>query len=307
MRHNTKKIFNKIEKIGNILGRFVYLIDKRHRRIVMRNLNLAFPKWDEEQKIKVAKATYANFITTIIELFFLKYISRDKLESIITFINMENLDKTKEQNKGIILISGHFGNWELAHIAFSAFYEPITMVARKLQFKPLENFLKDLRNMFGSRVLDKKNALNDMRAALRKKEILGILIDQGTIQKEGIETEFFGHKVMTTPSAALLARRFRCPVLPGFVIRKNGGGFEAHCLPQIDLQRTNDYSADIIANTQKMNDTIQGFIEKYPEQWFWFHKRWKRYHPELYAEDIAVKIKRRKKRRLKAAKKQKPQ
>lgn len=305
MGHDTQKIFNKIESIGNILGRLVYLIDKRHRRIVLRNLNLAFPKWDDEQKAKVAKATYANFMTTIIELFFLKYMSRDKLKSIITFINMENLYKAREDDKGIILISGHFGNWELAHIAFSAFYEPITMVARELQFKPLDRFLKDLRSMFKSRVLNKKNGLNDMRAALRNREILGILIDQGTIKKEGIETDFFGHKVMTTPAAALLARRFKCPVLPGFVIRKKGGGFEAHCLPQVDMQRTKNYSADIIANTQKMNDTIQGFIEKYPEQWFWFHKRWKRYHPELYTEDIAAKIKRREKRRLKGAKKHK--
>ena len=112
------------------------------------------------------------------------------------------------------------------------------------------------------------------------------MIDQETIRSEGIEAYFFGKKVMATPGAALLARRYDCLVLPAYCVRDADGMLILRVEAPLALQRTHDSQEDLQVNNQTMITSIEKMIEGYPEQWLWAHKRWKRFYPYLYPEDM---------------------
>lgn len=135
-----------------------------------------------------------------------------------------------------------------------------------------------------------------MARMLRQGNILGLLIDQGTKFSEGVEVTFLGKTVTATPAAALLARRYNSPVLPGFCVREKDNSLTLIVKPPLNLQKTKDSRADLRVNTQIMTDAIEEAVRAYTEQWFWFHKRWKRHYPHLYPEDIARRQKRRQKK-----------
>ena len=186
------------------------------------------------------------------------------------------------------MISAHIGNWEMAVLRFSIQSEkPLVAVARKLEPEILDRWILRLRTSFGTIILDKKGALSKMARMLRQGNALGLLIDQGTKRSEGVEVSFFGHTVTATPAAALLARRYGCPVLTSFCIREKDSRLTMVVEPPLSLVKTDDSRADLQANTQIMTDAIEKAVRAYPDQWFWFHKRWKRHYPHLYPEDLA--------------------
>ncbi len=202
------------------------------------------------------------------------------------------------RKKGAVIISAHMGNWEMAHIFVACYLEdPLVLIARKVKPEMVNRMLNHVRSRFGSVILDKKGAFIKLVRAIRQGRTIGILIDQGTKLSEGVEVTFFGKKTAATPVAAILARRYGVPVIPAFCIRGDDGSLKLEAGPPLSLVKTSDYNHDITTNTQKMCDVIEDAIRRRPEQWFWFHKRWKRHYPYLYLEDIARKMRQRQKRK----------
>ena len=285
----------KIQRLGKILGTVFYFLDLRHRRIVRRNLKFAFPGWGWPKVLHHSKRVFQNFGMTALEII---QISCSTVEEVrtkaITIEGMENFDHFARE-KGVILISAHLGNWEMsAQFVSGLVKSSFVAVARKIRFKPFERWVNGLRTRFGGELIDKKGAMPAMRKALSQGKILGILIDQGG---EGATAKFFGHDVQAHAAVALLALRSRCPVIPAFCVRE-ANGFRIIMDSPLNLQRTSDLRADIQSNIQLMMDAVEKAIRAYPDQWFWFHKRWKAFYPELYREDMK-KAKRREERRKK--------
>jgi KDO2-lipid IV(A) lauroyltransferase len=215
----------------------------------------------------------------------------------------EYLDAAFENPNGVILISLHIGNWEVATMAAAlATGRRVTSVARPLGLPWADRWISAIRTRFGNRIIAKDGALKEMNRTLRSGGILGILIDQVTKRSDGVEVRFFGRRVMATPAAALLALRCRSTVIPAFCARDRDDGLVLHFRPPLAIHRSGDLRRDIAINTQRMNDAIVEIIEAYPSQWFWFHKRWKRFYPDLYPE-YQAKRRRKRKRELKALKK----
>jgi KDO2-lipid IV(A) lauroyltransferase len=216
----------------------------------------------------------------------------------------ENLIDAIKSPQGAIIISAHLGNWEMGVLCVSCYLnKPLVAPARKIYPRIVDRWMRALRTRFGTILLDKKRALPMMARMLRQGNVLGLLIDQGTKFSQGVEVTFFGKSVTATPAAALLARRYDSPVLPVFCVREQDNSLTLTVKPPLCLQKTKDSRADLKANTQIMTDAIEKAVRAYPEQWFWFHKRWKRHYPHLYPEDLAKRQKRREKRfaRLKNA------
>jgi len=138
---------------------------------------------------------------------------------------------------------------------------------------------------------------------LRKGKMIGLLIDQGTSRGEGVDVTFFGRKTNATYSASLLAARYNCPVLPVYCIRECDAELTVVVDPPLKLHKTDDVRADLQTNTQIMTDSVEKIIRLYPEQWLWFHKRWKRHYPDLYPEDLARRRHQKEKRRARGPKK----
>ena len=274
----------KIAGLGKLLGLVLYNVDLRHRRIVRRNLKFAFPEWTWNQVHRVARKVFQHFGITVLEIF---QISCSSLEEVLAKAHrIEGIEHLNRLQNGALLISAHLGNWEISAQYVSAMGKaPFVAVARKIRFKPFERWLNRLRTRFGGELIDKKGALPKMREALRQGKILGVLIDQGG---EAATAKFFGHDVQAHAAVALLAMRCQKPVIPSFCVREPNG-FRIILEPPLVLQRTNDLRADIESNIQLMMDAVEQAIRSYPDQWFWLHKRWKKFYPQLYREELEKK------------------
>lgn len=273
----------KIERLGRVLGWLIYHVDARHRRIVRRNLRFAFPQWQWERVLKTSRHVFQNFGVTALEIIQSSCFTLEELTAkVVTVQGSENRKYLSNPN-GVVIVSAHLGNWEIAVQYISSFTDtPFAAVARKIRFKPLERWVFRLRTRFGGELIDKKGAAADMRRALRQGKILAVLNDQSG---EGAFVRFFGRKVQAHAGVALLAQRCKSPVVPAFCVRDKDG-FRIIIDSPLVLQQTGDLRADIQANTQIIMDAIEKTIHRYPEQWFWFHKRWKAFYPHLYQEDL---------------------
>jgi KDO2-lipid IV(A) lauroyltransferase len=290
----------KIQRVGKILGALAFHLDVPHRRIVRRNLQFIHPEWLPEKINVLSKRVFQNIGITITEILQMTCLSKEEILGKARIYGVKNMIDALKGGRGAIVVSAHLGNWEMAAL-FAPLYldTPITAVARKLRFEFINNLIVNLRSRFGCKVIDKEEALPQMRKALRQGEILGIMIDQGTRSSESVGITFFGHRVRATPAASLLALRCKSPVVPAFCVRDADGGLNLIIEPPLKLTRTRDLRADLKTNTQIMTDVVERAVSKYPEQWFWVHKRWKKYYPQLYPEYIA----RRKRRRIRKRKK----
>ena len=285
-----------IFRIGKLIGRLAYYLDVPHRRIVRRNLAFAYPDWTREQVKSISRRIFQNLGITFLEILQLTALSREDLLKKIRVVGLEHLQRALQTNKGLILVSGHLGSWEMGLMyACSILEEPILGVVKKIRFAPLNRRIHRLRTRFGLKIVYKKGALPEMQQTLRRGGIVGLLVDQSR-RSEGVEVTFFGHKVTATPAAAFLAIRCKCPVLPLFCVREANGQLTLVVKPALEFKRTGDLRSDVQANTQVITDVVERMIRKYPEQWFWVHKRWKKYYPHLYPEYQARKKRRHKRK-----------
>ena len=276
---------HKIVFLGKMIGRLLYLLDIRHRRIVRRNLKFAFPQWEWKQVLKTTRQVFENFGITLLEILQVSCFSREDMQFKVWIEDRESIRHLISE-KGMIIISGHLGNWELALLfAASHLGDRIFAIARKIDFAPLDRWVYRFRTRFGGEVVNKRGALGDMTRAVRSGKVLATLIDQGTMPHEGIDATFFGRKVMATPGIAMLAMRAKVPVMPAFCVRGKTG-YKLIMEQPFEMKRSGDLRTDIQTNTQLIMDAIEAAVRKYPEQYFWFHKRWKIYYPHLYSEDL---------------------
>jgi KDO2-lipid IV(A) lauroyltransferase len=287
-----------IASAGRLLGTVAYVLDRRHRRIVMRNLAFAHAQWSAERIREISRRVFQSTAITLLQILQMTCYSREEVLKRVRILGREHLDLAVQNPRGSIMITAHLGNWEMAALFASCYLdEPMAAVARQLESKRLDQWLNRLRTRFGNTILDKKGALPKMARLLRRGKTLGILIDQGTTRSEGVEVTFFGRKALATPAAALLAQRYGSSVVPGFCVRDGKDRLTLIVEPPLSLKQTKDSRADAQINTQIMTEAIEKAVRTYPEQWFWFHKRWKRHYPELYPEDLARRRRRREKRK----------
>jgi KDO2-lipid IV(A) lauroyltransferase len=270
--------------LGRIIGTAAYLADTRHRRIVRQNLRFVFPDWTPEQIRHTTRHVFHHLGTTFVEVCQLAASSRDDLTARVKVVGSERWRQALAGKRGLIIVSAHLGNWEVGMQYAACFMQkPALGVAKKIRFQPLDKWVHKLRTRFGNKIIYKKGALPDMRQALRSGGVVAMLVDQSK-RLEGVDVNFFGYKVPTTPAAAFLAIRCKSPVLPIFCIREADGQLTIHVDAPLNFEWSGDLHADVQTNTQLITDAVERAVRKYPEQWFWVHKRWKKYYPHLYPE-----------------------
>jgi Kdo2-lipid IVA lauroyltransferase/acyltransferase len=289
-----------INTIGRFLGTVAYYVDIRHRRISQRNLVFAYPDWSKEHVRKVSRRVFQHIGITFLEILQMTFMGREKILQKVTVKNGHYFNAAINDENGVIIISAHIGNWEMANVFISAYFKiSIGIVARALDSQRMDCWINRIRSKSGNEIWPKKGALSKMARSLRNGGVVGMLIDQDTRDDESVQIEFFNHKANATPAAALLARRYDAVVLPLFCRRGADGRLVLEVQAPLTLVKTKDRQSDIETNTQIMTDAVEKAVNAYPEHWFWVHKRWKRHHPELYPEDLARHERRKKKKRAK--------
>ena len=270
--------------LGRILGRAAYFLDGPHRRIAQRNLQFTHPDWTRGKAENISRRVFQNLGISFLEIFQMATLSREQVLARVRVVGLENLQNALKSKTGLILVSAHLGSWETGLLFVCCHIQkPILGVVKKIRFAPLNRWVHRLRTRFGITIVYKKGALPEMRRMLRRGGVIGLLVDQSR-RSEGVDVNFFGRRVTTTPSAAFLAMRCKSPVLPLFCVRDNDGRLTVVVKPPLEMKRTGDLRSDIQTNTQLITDVVEKAVRKYPDQWFWVHKRWKKYYPELYPE-----------------------
>jgi Kdo2-lipid IVA lauroyltransferase/acyltransferase len=270
------------KRLGRILGGLLYFCAISWRRIALNNLRFAFPEASWQWVRRIAWSVAQNYGTTLVEIVQMRFFSRDQ---ILSRVKLHGLDQVLEQvspQQGVVVVSAHMGNWEVGMQVMPCFFgRPLTAVAKKFKAGLVENWLHKTRTRFGSQILYKKGALAEMTRIIREGGVLTILVDMAR-RKDGVDIEFFGKKATATPAAAMLALRCRCPVVPVFCLREADGTIGIQIGAPIEMLRSRDLRRDLVVNTQRITDVVEGMVRQHPEQWHWVMKRWKDHYPELY-------------------------
>jgi KDO2-lipid IV(A) lauroyltransferase len=262
--------------VGAGLGYLAYLVDTRHRRITIANLNLALGEERSPVELrKIARTCYANLGRSVAEFCHLPSINEKTLSRWASYEGLENLSSAYKRGKGIIFITAHFGNWELLAYAQGIIGHPSNVIIRPLDNKYLNKLVNRYRSISGNRLIPKKEAAKDILRALHKGEGVGILIDQNVSVGERVFVDFFGQPASTITAPAILAQRTGAAVIPGFIVRQPKGKHKIIFEPEIPLQKSGDRQQDIQYNMQQFTNSVEKYVRKYPEQWFWMHRRWK--------------------------------
>jgi KDO2-lipid IV(A) lauroyltransferase len=260
-----------------------YRLDRRHRKIALRNLAFAYgPELSPEARERLARAVFRHFVrfgweTLVLLVASLSYINRR-----VVIWGQEHMAQALSQGRGLIAMAAHSGNWEYTVMGYGLQYGPVAVVAREMDHPLGRALARYLRQRGGNWMVDKQKGLKDILSHLKQNHIVGIVIDQNTTTAGGWLADFFGKPARTTPVAALLARHRDIPVVPTLSRRLPDGRHLMVVLPAIPMEKTGDPDADIQRHLELQNRTIEAWVRTCPEQWLWLHRRWKNQFEELY-------------------------
>lgn len=227
---------------------------------------------DPEVRSK-AKASFRNYGLYMADFFRLPIVGIEELESRVRFTGWEHLDRALETGKGVIFISAHVGNWDLGAALFARRGYPVSVVAESFHPKKLNDLVQGTRSQHGMKVIPLETSARRVLGALRKNEILGLLIDRPS-PESGVLVRFFGGMTQVPGGAALLALRTGAKLVSGVVVRNPDHTYSGFLTSHFEVEPTGDLSTDVRLLTQRIMDSMEAFIRQYPDQWFIFRPMW---------------------------------
>ena len=258
---------------GAALGRLAYYIDRRHRRVALRNLARAFPSRTEAERVAIARGVFAHFGSMIAELLKVSTMSPEQLIALVETDGDEHCWNALKAERGILCFTGHFGYWEVQAIASAARFVPISVLARRLDNPYLHRMLEDIRTMTGNQVIYRHGAIRRILRELAANRAVAMLIDQH-LQRDAIMVDFFRRPAATTAALAVLALRTGAIVLPVFALPMAGGRYKL--VYEHPVEPPSADSPDAIREfTQRCSDVLEMYVRKHPELWLWMHRRWR--------------------------------
>jgi len=261
--------------LGRQIGRIAFFFNKKRRLIAYGNLKAAFAKEKSPKELKaITKRVYQNLVLTFVELLNLTKVNRKYVDSYVEVVNMDRIRNAAKSGRGTILLTGHFGDWELSSLVSSVEGFPIMVLAREQKMKRLNELLNRLRESNGCKVIRKGMQTKSILRALYEKNIVGILSDQDA-GKNGIFVDFFGRPVSCNSGPFEIAQRTNSLILPNFIVRTKGACHKLFLEECIDLKDLSSSKDDIRQGVAEFTALLESYIRKNPDQWLWLHKRWK--------------------------------
>jgi Kdo2-lipid IVA lauroyltransferase/acyltransferase len=258
------------------ISQIVYVLHVRLRRVGMRNLQLAFPEKSEHERKRILRGEFSSLGRQLAELCQFPRYTRQNVNEVVVYDGLENYERAYARGKGVLFLTAHFGGWELSAFAHSLHGHRVNIVMRPMDNPYLDRMLQEYRTMHGNQVVPKDDFVRGLLAAMKAGETVGILMDTNMTPPQGVFVDFFGIAACTASGLARIALRTDAAVVPGFTIwDEELGKYRLRFDPALELVRTGDLEADIVANTQKFTTVIEGYVRRYPEQWLWVHRRWK--------------------------------
>jgi KDO2-lipid IV(A) lauroyltransferase len=262
------------------LMRLLPLILLHLRRTGMRNLEIAFPEKSVAERKKILAGSLENLGRVLGELSQNHKYSRERFAEMVEIDMDEETQelyrRNREEGLGIVITTGHFGNWEMFVLGFAASFQPISYLARPLDNPKIDAMLNARRDRFGNRPINKAFSAMTAIKLVREGGILGILADVNTHPREGVFVPFFGVPACTSAGAATIAIRAGAVIYPAVCVYDRDKDKYRMIRGEIIVpENTGDRERDIRETTARFTLEMEKFIRLYPDQWMWIHRRWK--------------------------------
>lgn len=261
----------------------VCALDRKHRRIARINLRIAFPEMDDVEAARIIRRSYMRLGTHAAEFIHIPKMDERYIRERFRIEGLENLRNSSErEGRPCMAMTGHFGNWELLSHVYGAVVAPAAFIVRPLRSPILDAIVTERRQWAGNTVIRQTESARGVMRFLRRKVLVGILIDQNVDRHKGVPTDFFSRKTYTTDGIARLAVAMRAAIHPGFIFGDPTRKF--HHVIRFGPALRIDYGAprdeEIRKVTRRCNEELEKAIREAPDHWIWLHPRWKSRHPD---------------------------
>lgn len=264
------------------LASLAHQLAKKRNRIIQANLNFAFQDTlSHSAKQEIERYCYQNLALNLLQVMENKRNSAEELRTQVTFENREMVDTYLSQNRPIIFISAHHGNWEIGAASLAALITPITSIYKGLDNDAFNPYLLEARTRHRLNLVEKNGAIKHLARALKNNQCVSLLIDQSSNAKSGIKVNFFNHPTYHTSAAAQLSRKYDAPIIALYIYTDDEENYTIRFEEPILVRGDDEQS--ILEATQAQVDTLEKTIRANPKFWFWCHKRWKSEFNEIYA------------------------
>ena len=272
--------------IGAMLGRLVFLLDRRHRQIAERQLQAAFPRKSPAECRAIARATFVHFGRLLVAVLKFGGLTREQMSARVEYEGLERVKAALAGGKGVLIFTGHFGYWELQGLAHALVLPPISVLARPLDNPRLHELVERFRCATGNQVIYKQGALRRVLRALEQNQGVAILADQHVQSPDAVTVDFFGRPAAAAPVLATLALRTGAPLVPAFALPLPGGRYRM--IYEHPVEMPSATSEDPVKElTQRCTDVLEMYVRRHPDLWLWMHRRWRdeRAHTPAAADD----------------------
>jgi Kdo2-lipid IVA lauroyltransferase/acyltransferase len=260
--------------LGHGIGAIVYRLDRRHRRITLDNLAATFPERSTQERARIAREVFGHFGRKLVELLWFTGLPPARQLELVEFVGAEHIEAAQRAGRGALIVTGHFGFWELHALAHGLRLGPMAVVARALDNPLLDRLLIDLRSSTGNVVIDRKGGLRRIMRALNANQAVAVLIDQHILTADAVKVDFMGRPAATTSAVAVLALRTGAAVIPAFSLPLNDGRYRLIYEAPIPLPV--DESPEAVRElTQRCTKVLEKYVRVHPERWLWMHRRWR--------------------------------
>ncbi len=263
-------------RVGAGIGALSLRLLARLRRTGMRNLQLAYPEKTVAERETLLREEFRSLGWQMAEFCQMPKYTAESAAGFVRYEGLENYLAARARGKGVLVVTGHLGAWELSSYFHSLMGYPMSLVIRRLDNPRVDEFVNGIRTLHGNRVIHKDDFARGLITAMHNGETVGILMDTNMTPPQGVFVPFFGIEACTASGLARVALRSGAAVLPGFLLwEESEQRYVLHFGEELELVRTGDVAQDIVANTALFTAAIEAYIRGYPGQWLWVHRRWK--------------------------------
>lgn len=259
------------------LGLAAYFLAGSLRKRTFKQLKRVFGNQLNDAQIrKMAREVFLNLARNAVDAIRLKKYDAETMDRLVSAKGLEKIDQLLKNGKGLLMLTGHIGNWELlaAYMAFKGY--PLHVIAAPLYDPRLDKLLIENRQHFGARVIARgAGATRKIFQALRKNETIGILIDQDSKTYEGAFVDFMGKEAVTPAGPVFLAMKTKTPLIPMAIHIEKDYRHVVEVGDEIKIENTGDPERDLAVNAQRCSKAVEALILLHPTQWIWVHNRWK--------------------------------
>ncbi len=264
------------------LASVAHKLAKKRNHIIQANLDFAFhDTLNYAEKKEIEEYCYRNLALNLLQVMENRRNTHSDLATHITFENREMVDMYLGQNKPIIFISAHHGNWEIGAASLAALITPITSIYKGLDNDAFNPYLLEARSRHRLNLVEKNGAIKHLARALKNSQCVSLLIDQSSNTKSGVKVNFFNHPTYHTSAAAQLSRKYNAPIIALYIDTDDEENYTIRFLEPIEVKNNEEQS--ILEATQAQVNALEKTIRDNPKFWFWCHKRWKSEFNEIYA------------------------